>query len=83
MLYYELLFLPVIGIFAVLTQKVLVKKLGLKFNFAMMLLPDEMYRSAGRKYKVTFGKPVSIASLDKSKSDFEWAQEIRKSVYEL
>ena len=59
------------------------KKLGLKFNFAMMLLPDEMYRSAGRKYKVTFGKPVSIASLDKSKSDFEWAQEIRKSVYEL
>ena len=59
------------------------KKLGVKFNFAMMLLPDEMYRSTGRKYKVTFGKPVSIASLDKSKSDFEWAQEIRKSVYEL
>ena len=25
------------------------KKLGLKFNFAMMLLPSEMYRSKGRK----------------------------------
>ena len=59
------------------------KKLGLKFNFAMMLLPDEMYRSTGRKYRITFGKPIPIASLDKSKSDFEWAQEIRKTVYEL
>ncbi len=59
------------------------KKLGLKFNFAMMLLPDEMYRSKGRKYKITIGKPIAISSLDKSKSDIEWAQEIRKHVYEL
>lgn len=59
------------------------KKFGLKFNFAMMLLPDEMYRSAGRKYKITIGKPISIESLDKSRNDNEWAQEIRKQVYEL
>lgn len=59
------------------------KRLGLKFNFAMMLLPDEMYRSTGRKYTITFGKPIPVASLDKSRSDFDWAQEIRKSVYEL
>ena len=59
------------------------KKLGLKFNYAMMLLPDEMYRSKGRKYRITIGKPIPIDSLDRSKSDFEWAQEIRKNVYEL
>lgn len=59
------------------------KKLGLKFNIAMMLLPDEMYKSTGRKYKITIGKPIAIDSLDKSKSDIEWAQEIRKQVYEL
>lgn len=59
------------------------KTLGLKFNFAMMLLPDEMYRSKGRKYTITFGRPISIDSLDKSKTDTEWAQEIRKSIYEL
>lgn len=59
------------------------KKLGLKFNFAMMLLPDEMYRSKVRHYKVTIGKPIPIESLDRSKSDFEWAQEIRKCVYDL
>lgn len=59
------------------------KKLGLKLNIAMLLLPDEMYRSTGRKYKITFGKPIPISSLDKSKSDYEWAQEIRAKVYEL
>ena len=56
---------------------------GLKFNIAMMLLPDEMYRSKGRKYKITFGKPIPISGLDKSKSDYEWAQEIRARIYEL
>ena len=49
----------------------------------MMLLPDEMYRSAGRKYKITIGKPISIDTLDKSRNDNEWAQEIRRQVYEL
>ncbi len=59
------------------------KKLGLKFNIAMLLLPDEMYRSAGKKYKITFGKPIPVTTLDKSKSDYEWAQEIRRMAYEL
>lgn len=59
------------------------KRLKIKFNFAMMLLPDEMYRSAGRKYKITFGRPIPVSSLDKSMSDFEWAQEIRRRVYVL
>ena len=59
------------------------KRLGLKFNFAMMLLPSEMYKSKGRKYKITIGKPIAISSLDRSKTDHEWAQEIRKHVYEL
>ena len=59
------------------------KRLGLKFNFAMMMLPNEMYRSKGRKYKVIIGKPITIASIDRSKSDFEWAQDIRAKVYEL
>ena len=59
------------------------KRLGLKFNIAMMPLPDEMYRSKGRKYKVVIGKPIPMASLDQSKSDFELAQEVRAKVYEL
>lgn len=59
------------------------ERLGIKFNFAMLLLPDEMYKSTGRKYRITFGKPIPIETLDKSKTDAQWAQEIRKAVYEL
>ncbi len=59
------------------------KKLGLKFPLAMMFLPDEMYKSTGRKYRITFGKPIAIDTLDKSKSDYEWAQVIRSKAYEL
>ncbi|MBO5311304.1 MAG: glycerol acyltransferase [Bacteroidales bacterium] len=59
------------------------KMLGLKFNFAMMTLPSEMYNSVGRRYTITFGKPIPVADLDRSRSDHEWAQEIRKKVYEL
>lgn len=58
-------------------------KLGLKFNFAMMLLPDEMYKSTGRKYTITFGKPIPVESLDKSKTDYEWANVIKDIVYGL
>lgn len=59
------------------------KRLGLKFNFAMMTLPAEMVTSSGKKYKVTIGKPISIDTLDRSRSDHEWAQIIRSKVYEL
>lgn len=59
------------------------KKLGLKFNFAMMLLPDEMYKSKGRKYRITIGKPISIDTFDNSRNDFEWAQKVREHVYNL
>lgn len=61
----------------------LCKKLNLKFNFAMMTLPDEMVRSAGKKYTITIGKPIKVSSLDKSRSDYDWAQDIRARVYEL
>lgn len=59
------------------------KRLGIKFNFAMLTLPSEMYKNEGNTYKVTIGKPIPIESLDKSKTDFEWAQLIRSKVYEL
>jgi hypothetical protein len=49
----------------------------------MLLLPNEMYRSTGRKYRITIGKPIPVADLDKSKSDFEWAQIIKGKAYEL
>ncbi|MCF0176415.1 MAG: 1-acyl-sn-glycerol-3-phosphate acyltransferase [Bacteroidales bacterium] len=61
----------------------LCRKLGLKFNLAMILLPDEMYRSKGRKYSVKIGKPIPYSTFDHSKSAQEWAQTVRAAVYEL
>jgi len=52
-------------------------------NFAMALLPDEMYRSRGRHYTVRIGKPISWQTFDKSKSSMEWADFVREEVYKL
>jgi len=52
-------------------------------NFAMALLPDEMYRSRGNHYIVKIGKPISWQTFDKSKNAKEWAQWVKDRVYEI
>ncbi len=61
----------------------LCKMLKLKFNLAMVLLPDELYKGQGKTFKVIIGKPVPYTTFDKSKSMLEWAQIIREQVYSL
>ncbi len=61
----------------------LCKRLGLKFNVAMLFLVDEMYRNVHKTFRVTIGKPISWKELDKSKSASEWAAYIENKVYEL
>ncbi|MGI6313844.1 MAG: 1-acyl-sn-glycerol-3-phosphate acyltransferase [Candidatus Cryptobacteroides sp.] len=57
--------------------------LKLKFNFAMLLLPDELYRARHSRYKLIFGEPMAPDTFDKSKTDLEWAAYVREKVYEL
>lgn len=59
------------------------KRLGLKFNLAMMLLPDEMYRSRGRHYIVRFGTPIPYQTFDRSRTPREWAQWVESKAYSL
>ena len=61
----------------------LCKTLHLKFNLAMLLLPDEMYKSQGRHYIVHIGKPIPYQTFDKSRSAKEWAQWVQDRVYEI
>ena len=61
----------------------LCKLLRLKFNAAMVLLPDEMYRARGNRFKVVFGKPVHFEAFDSSKSMSEWALWMQDRVYEM
>lgn len=59
------------------------KRLHLKFNFEMLTLPDEMYRSRHGAYRVVVGEPIPWTSFDKSKTAHEWAQAVREKVYSL
>lgn len=52
-------------------------------NFAMALLPDEMYRSQGNHYTVHIGKPIPYATFDNSRSAVEWSAWVQDKVYEM
>ncbi|MBO4801708.1 MAG: glycerol acyltransferase [Bacteroidaceae bacterium] len=59
------------------------KRLHIKFNLAMLLLPDEMYRSRGNHYTVRFGRPIPYQTFDQSRSLNEWARWVEEEVYRL
>ncbi len=59
------------------------KRLGIKANIEMFFLADEMFRQKNKTIKVIIGKPFYPETLDKSKSQQEWAQEIKECVYRL
>jgi putative hemolysin len=53
------------------------KRLGIKSNLEMILLPDEMMKQKGNKYRVTFGKPIPYSTFDASKTAAGWAEWLR------
>ncbi|MBQ6045567.1 MAG: 1-acyl-sn-glycerol-3-phosphate acyltransferase [Bacteroidales bacterium] len=59
------------------------KKLGIKFNFAMLFLPDEMYKARNSTFTVKVGEPIAPATFGKEKSAQEWAQWVREKVYSI
>jgi putative hemolysin len=59
------------------------KRLGIKFNIEMALLVRELRKQMHKTIKITIGEPISYASLDSSKTAYQWAQEIKKIVYNL
>jgi putative acyltransferase len=59
------------------------KMLHIPFNLAMLYLVDEMYKNVHKTFTITIGKPIPWQTFDKSKTPLEWAQEVKKRVYEL
>lgn len=59
------------------------KKFGIKANIEMMYLVNENFKLKNRKFTMTVGKPISYKTFDKSKSDKEWAAEVKDLVYGL
>ena len=59
------------------------KRMKIKFNFEMALLPGEMFAQGGKTFKITFGKPIPWQTFDKSHSAQEWATLVKEHVYAL
>ena len=61
----------------------LCKRLGIKFNIAMLFLVDEMYKNTHKTFRVAIGKPIPWQTFDKTKTPMEWAQYVQDIVYKL
>ena len=59
------------------------KALGIKMNYEMIYLPDEMFRSKHKTFRIHFGKPIPWQTFDNSKKPAEWAEWIKNKVYKL
>jgi len=59
------------------------EKLGLKVNLEMLYLPDEMFSQRNQRVTIRIGKRISYTEFDTSKSEKDWAKEVRAIVYSM
>ena len=59
------------------------KALGIKMNYEMIYLPDEMFKSKHKTYSIHFGKPIPCQTFDSSRKPAEWAEWVKEIVYNL
>lgn len=59
------------------------KKIHLKANLEMLLLPDETFKQRNRTFTLYIGRPIPWENLDSCKNHKELAQEIKRNVYAL
>ena len=59
------------------------KALGIKMNYEMIYLPDEMFKSKHKTYSIHFGKPIAWQTFDSSRKPAEWAEWVKEIVYNL
>lgn len=59
------------------------KQLGIKMNYEMIYLPDEMFRCKQATFRIHFGKPIPWHTFDNSRKPADWAEWVRKVVYNL
>ncbi len=59
------------------------KWIGIRINFEMFLLSDELFKNKGKTFVISFGKPIPWTRFDRTKSPMEWAGKVKEVVYEL
>lgn len=59
------------------------KTLGIKANLEMLYLSDETFKQKKQKFIITFGKPISHETFDNTRTQHQWAQDIKEHVYKI
>ena len=59
------------------------ESIGIKANIEMFFLADEMFAQKNKKVTICVGKPISYTYFDGSKSEKEWAEDMKHIVYNL
>ncbi len=59
------------------------ERLGLKVNLEMLYLPDEMFSQRGQRVTIRIGERISYRDFDQSKSEKDWASDVRAIVYSM
>lgn len=59
------------------------KMLGIRMNYEMIYLPDEMFRCKHRTFRICFGKPIPWQTFDETRKPAEWAEWVRNIAYTL
>lgn len=59
------------------------KRLGIKFNFEMALLPGEMFAQRGNTFRIVVGKRIPWQTFTDSLTAKEWANRLHDFVYQL
>lgn len=59
------------------------KRLGLKFNIAMLFLADETFLNRHKTFSLHIGKPIPWQTFDHSRKPAEWAAWVQDCVYKL
>ncbi len=57
--------------------------LFIKKSIEFILFPRELFRMKNKTIRVKIGKPIPFSTFDKSMSHAEWAQKVKKIVYEM
>ncbi len=55
----------------------------LKINIGMLYLVDELFKQSGNEFVITFGKPIPYTTFDRTKTDLQWAAEVKDQVEAL
>ena len=59
------------------------KALGIRMNYEMIYLPDEMFKSKHKTFHIYFGRPIPWQTFTDGRKPVEWAQKVKELVYNL